>query len=524
MEWWKTGVVYQIYPRSFQDSNGDGVGDLPGIIARLDYLAELGIDAVWLSPFYPSPMADFGYDISDFLDVDPIFGTLDDFDELTSTAHSLGLKVIIDIVPNHTSEEHPWFQESRASLENPRRDWYVWSDGEGDEPPNNWLSVFGGSAWEKDEMTGEWYLHSFLKEQPDLNLRNPEVEQAIFDVFRFWLDRDVDGFRIDVAHRIMKDPHLRDNPLAPEGHRTGFKDLADYDTQLHIHNLGHPDVHHFYRRLRRLLDSYPGDRFTVGEIHESDMTKWASYYGELDEMHMPFNFNLLYAPWTAADFSERIAAVESALPSGAWPNYVLGNHDEARIASRFGRPQARLAAMLLLTLRGTPTLYYGDELGLPEASIPSELSQDPWGKRVPGLSRDGCRTPMQWDATDNAGFSTYPPWLPVTDDFQHRNVAAMWDDPASILHLYRRLLSLRRAEPALTAGRLELLSEKPPEVLAYRRASEDQRLTVLLNFSSQPQTVEVDAGVLLLSTSPNRSPGSIDSSLVLDAHEGLVIR
>lgn len=523
MEWWKTGVIYQIYPRSYQDTNGDGVGDLPGIIDRLDYLVGLGVDAIWLSPFYPSPMADFGYDISDFLDVDPIFGTLDDFDRLVDRAHRLGLRVIIDIVPNHTSEQHPWFIESRSDRDNGKRDWYVWRQGRGDDPPNNWLSVFGGSAWERDDTTGEWYLHSFLKEQPDLNLRNPEVEAAILDVFRFWLDRDVDGFRIDVAHRIMKDPDLTDNPPAPPGHRTGFKDLAEYDTQLHIHNVGHPDVHAFYRRLRRLLDSYPGDRFAVGEIHEADMTKWAAYYGELDEMHMPFNFNLLYSPWTAAEFGRRVDAVEAALPPGAWPNYVLGNHDETRIATRFGDPHARLAAMLLLTLRGTPTLYYGDEIGLPEAVIAPEKTQDPWGVRVPGLSRDGCRTPMQWDSSINAGFTTSRPWLPVTEDYRDRNVATTWDEPHSLLHLYRRLLSLRSSEPALTAGDYQRIELAPDGVLGYLRSHGSEQLAILLNFTLDPQSVDV-AGKVILSTAIERPAGEATRLMTLAPMEGIIVR
>ncbi|MEM1271444.1 MAG: alpha-amylase family glycosyl hydrolase, partial [Bacteroidota bacterium] len=423
--WWKTGVVYQVYPRSFQDANRDGVGDLAGILSRVGYLAHtLGIDAVWLSPFYRSPMADFGYDVADYTDVDPIFGTLEDFDELRAAIHAHGLKLIVDFVPNHSSDQHPWFMESRLSKESPKRDWYVWRDPAPDGgPPNNWLSVFGGSAWTFDEPTGQYYLHSFLEEQPDLNWRNPDVEAAMHDALRFWLDRGVDGFRLDVAHFIMKDPELRDNPLASDAGEY-HKDMGDYDTQEHIHDKGHPDVHAAFARIRQVLDEYP-DRYSVGEIHEFDWEQWASYYGNGKGLHMPFNFGLLKAKWEAGSVREIVDAVEAAVPDNGWPNYVLGNHDEKRIATRLGEPQSRAAAVLLLTLRGTPTLYYGDELGMREASIPDALQQDPWGQRVPGLGRDGCRTPMQWDASSNAGFTEAAmPWLPVQSGYPHRNVAA----------------------------------------------------------------------------------------------------
>ncbi len=342
--WWQTGVIYQIYPRSFKDTSSNGVGDLAGIVEQLDYLSDtLGVDAIWLSPFYPSPMADFGYDVSNYTDVHPMFGDLAMFDRLVQGAHERGLKVVIDIVPNHTSDQHPWFVRVAQRGDNPKRHWYIWADAKPDgSPPNNWLSNFGGSAWEWDASTQQYYLHSFLKEQPDLNWRNPDVKAAMFDVYRFWLERGVDGFRIDVAHYIMKDPVLRDDPPNPDRAKNVvvFKDLGEYDSLLHIYDKGHPDVHGVYRELRKVLDSYSAGapRMMVGEIHIFDLKEWAKYYGEnLDEIHLPFNFGLIGMPWDAQRVRARVDAIESAVPPGGWPNYVMGNHDEHRLASRYGR-------------------------------------------------------------------------------------------------------------------------------------------------------------------------------------------
>ena len=466
--WWQTGVVYQIYPRSFVDTTANGVGDLRGVISKLDYLDDtLGIDAIWLSPFYPSPMADFGYDVADYTDVHPLFGDLAAFDDLIAEAHRRGLKIIIDFVPNHSSNQHPWFLESRSSRDNPKRDWYVWADPKPDgggagqhRLPNNWLSVFGGSAWEWDEATCQYYLHSFLKEQPDLNWRNPEVKAAMFDVVRFWLERGVDGFRLDVAHYIMKDPEMRDNPVNPNPQGTLRRPAREYDLLIHLHDKGHPDTHNVFREFRQLLDAYSAGqpRFSVGEIHIFDWQKWASYYGEnLDELHMPFNFALLNVEWEAREVREVVDALEAAIPPGAWPNYVLGNHDYWRIASRYGQAQARVAAMLLLTLRGTPTLYYGDEIGMTDVPVPPEQQQDPWGLNQPGFTRDPCRTPMQWISGPNAGFSapeTPELWLPLASDYQEVNVERQLEDPSSILSLHRCLLAYRKATPALKWGEL----------------------------------------------------------------------
>jgi len=532
--WWQTGVVYQIYPRSFQDATGDGIGDLQGVLSRLDYLADtLGVDAIWLSPFYPSPMVDFGYDVADYTNVDPVFGNLDTFDRLVAEAHLRGLKLIIDLVPNHSSDQHPWFLESRSSRHNPKRAWYTWADPRPDGgPPNNWLSVTGGPAWTRDETTGQYYLHSFGKEQPDLNWRNPEVKAAMFDVVRFWLDRGVDGFRIDMAHHIMKDPDLRDNPPNPKPGKTLHKPFGPYDSQLHIYDKGHPDVHAVYREFRQLLDSYSQEqpRMSVGEIHIFDWQEWATYYGQnLDELHLPFNFQLLGVPWQAAAVRRVVDGLEAALPPGAWPNYVLGNHDESRLASRFGRIEARVAAMLLLTLRGTPTLYYGDEIGMVDVPIPPEQQQDPWGFRVPGLGRDPGRTPMQWSPQPNAGFSapdTPHLWLPLAPDYCEVNVERQLADPTSLLSLYRRLLAYRQASPALKLGSYHPLDGVPEDCYLYSRQSAGQQLLVALNFAAREQRLSLPGlagAAIVVSTYLDREGAIGAGELNLRANEGLIL-
>ncbi|MEA3376945.1 MAG: alpha-amylase family glycosyl hydrolase [Chloroflexota bacterium] len=531
--WWQTGVIYQVYPRSFKDTTGNGVGDLRGIIEELDYLSDtLGVDAIWLSPFYPSPMADFGYDVSDYTDVDPLFGDLDTFDELVTRAHRRGLRVLIDLVPNHTSDRHPWFIESRSTRDNPSRDWYIWADPQPDgSPPNNWLSVFGGSAWEWDEITEQYYLHSFLKEQPDLNWRNPEVRDAMFEVVRFWLERGVDGFRIDVAHHIMKDLQLRDNPLDAQRARSIHRPMGDYDSQFHKYDCGHPDVHDVYREFRQILDSYNHQRprVSIGEIHIFDWEEWVSYYGEnLDELHMPFNFALLNVNWDAQAVRDVVDSLEVALPEGAWPNYVLGNHDEPRLTSRYGRDGARVAAMLLLTLRGTPTLYYGDEIGMVNVPVPPERRQDPWSETLPHMGRDPCRTPMQWSGEPNAGFSpawTPELWLPLADDYETMNVARELEEPTSILNLYRRLLAYRKATPALMWGRYAPIDGVAEACYAFLRQTDEQRILVALNFSDQQQdlTLPAGGGTIAVSTHLDRT-GSIDpTALSLRGNEGLII-
>ena len=536
--WWKSGVVYQVYPRSFQDSNGDGVGDLPGITGRLQYIADLGVQAVWLSPFYRSPMADFGYDVSDYCDVDPMFGTLADFDALLAFAHELELKVIVDFVPNHSSDQHPWFAESRSSRDNPKRDWYTWRPPTDREDignrPNNWLAVFGGPAWTLDPATGEYYLHSFLPEQPDVNWRNPDLRAAMIDAMRFWLDRGVDGFRFDVAHSIMKDPALRDNPPAAADWRTAglFKPMGEFGAQQHIYDRAHPDLHGVYREVRALLDSYERDgrpRFSIGEIHVSDMHEWAGYFGENDELHMPYNFTLLKTDWTPSAIRSTIEACEASLVSRpwAWPNWVLGNHDEHRVASRLGAGQARNAMLLLLTLRGTPTIYYGDELGMPDVPIAEDHQQDPWAIRVPGygLGRDPERTPMQWDATENAGFAlpAAVPWLPIATDHALRNVKMQRADEGSMLAFTRALLHLRQASAALSTGSYTSIDVGDDRVLAYQRSAGDERIICVLNLSAQIVAINVP-GDILLHTTADAVLRDTDGSLVLAGDAGAVLR
>jgi alpha-glucosidase len=532
--WWQHGVIYQIYPRSFKDSNDDGIGDLQGILAQLDYLSWLGVDAFWISPFYPSPMVDFGYDVSNYTDVDPIFGDLATFDALVQQAHQRKLNVIIDLVVNHTSDQHPWFLESRSSRTSPKRDWYVWTDAKQDgSPPNNWLSLFGGSSWEWDAATGQYYLHSFDKKQPDLNWRNSQVKEAMFDVVRFWLERGVDGFRIDAAHIIMKDPQLRSNPPNPGRARTMHKPMGEYDSQLHLYDKGHEDAHVIYRELRQLLDSYSAEhpRLVIGEMHIVDLEQWARYYGaNLDEMHMPFNFGLLMSEWNATAIRQSINAYEAILPPDAWPNYVLGNHDEPRIVTRIGPAQARLAMLLLLTLRGTPTLYYGDEIGMHDADIPPERVQDPLAKGMPGkgLGRDPARTPMQWDSSPNAGFSppNVEPWLPVPNDYKQLNVSVERDDLHSMLTLTRTLLELRHTAPALNAGSYHPIENVPTTCFVYLRQFADQRYLIALNFSNEQQTLslpEIAGGRIVISTHLDREEYVDLSDLQLRANEGCVI-
>src|SRR5271166_100421 len=500
--WWQRGIIYQIYPRSFQDSNADGIGDLDGIRHRLDYLCELGVDAVWISPIYPSPMADFGYDITDYCDIDPIFGTLGDFDRLLSEVHSRGLKLVLDFVPNHTSDRHPWFLESRSSRRNPNRNWYIWRDpAPGGGPPNNWLAHFGGSGWEFDPTTGQYYYHAFLKEQPDLNWRNPEVRQAMYAVLRFWLDRGVDGFRVDVLWLLIKDEQFRDNPQNPawQPHQAGIGRLVQR------YSADQPEIHEVVAEMRAILDTYV-DRVLIGEIY-LPVERLVSYYGrDMKGAHLPFNFQLIFVVWNAAQISRIVGDYEAALPAGGWPNWVLGNHDQKRIATRIGAAEARVAAMLLLTLRGTPTLYYGDELGLQNVPIPPDRVQDPRERNEPGLGlgRDPARTPMPWDASPNAGFTESTPWLPVNADFTTRNVAALAADPNSILSLYRRLTALRRERVVLHSGTY-VARHSDNDVMAFERRHEEGRnVLVALNFCRAPRrlTLPDDANDarLLLST------------------------
>jgi alpha-glucosidase len=524
--WWQHGIVYQIYPRSFQDSNGDGIGDLVGIRLRLDYLRWLGVDAIWISPIYPSPMADFGYDITDYCGVDPIFGTLDDLDLLLADAHARGLKVILDFVPNHTSDRHPWFLESSSSRSSSKRDWYIWRDpGADGGPPNNWLANFGGSGWQYDATTKQYYYHSFLREQPDLNWRNPDVRRAMYDVLRFWLARGVDGFRIDVLWLLIKDDQFRDNPPNPawQPGRPGI------DRLLQRYSADRPEVHDIVAEMRAVLDAYP-QRLLIGEVY-LPVERLVAYYGrDMRGAHLPFNFQLIFAAWNAGEIARIVAEYEAAMPKGGTPNWVLGNHDQKRIATRVGAAGARLAVMLLLTLRGTPTIYYGDELGLEDVPISPELVQDGWELNEPGLGlgRDPARTPMPWDSTTNAGFTTGVPWLPLNPDCATRNVAVQATDAGSILALCRSLMTLRREQPALHAG-LYGGARIEQNVFAFeRRHGEETRLMVALNFGSTVQCsalpADAGAGRVLLSTALDRGQDEVSAQIELRPAEGVILQ
>jgi alpha-glucosidase len=522
--WWQRGVIYHVYPRSFLDTDGDGIGDLPGITRGLAYLEWLGVDAVWISPIYPSPMKDFGYDISDHTAVDPRFGTLAQFDALVAEAHRRGLRVIIDYVPNHTSDQHPWFVSSRAARDDPYRDWYVWRDPGGDGgPPNNWRSVFGGSAWTWDPTTAQYYYHAYLREQPDLNWRHAGVQEAMLAVMRFWLDRDVDGFRVDALRQLVEDDQLRDNPPNPDYHRG----LGPYQALLPVHTTDQPGTLRAAERMRALVDRYP-DRLLIGELY-LPIERLVAYYGEGGAgVHLPSNFHLIFVQWHGRRIAELIAAYEAALPPGAWPNWVLGNHDRHRVMTRVGAAQGRVAAMLLLTLRGTPTLYYGDEIGMRNVEIPPEQVQDPWEKNVPGLGlgRDPERSPMQWEAGPSAGFTTGRPWLPVPSDAEWVNVARQRDDPASILTLYRRLLALRRERPALVVGAYEPL-DADGDVLAFVRRAGADRCLVVLNLGPSIQELAMPAalqgGRVRISTHLHREGRPVGDRLDLAADEGVVV-
>jgi len=516
-EWWRRAVIYQVYPRSFQDSNTDGVGDLPGLLQRLEYLAWLGVDALWLSPVYPSPMADFGYDVSDYTGIDALFGDLADFDRVVAKAHALGLKVILDFVPNHTSDRHPWFAESRSSRANPKRDWYIWRDGKTGGPPTNWLSEFGGSAWTFDAATGQYYYHAYLAAQPDLNWRNPEVRAAMHAAMRFWLDRGVDGFRLDTIEHLIEDSALRDNP--PNENWTP----ADPPTQKlrRRFTTDQPEISEALQGLRSVTDDYD-NRVLIGETY-LPLERVVTYYGH--GIHLPFNFHLIGAAWQAKTIAALIQRYEDLLPPGAWPNWVLGNHDRSRIAARVGPAQARIAAMLLLTLRGTPTMYYGDELGLSDVPIHPERVQDPWEKNVPGhgLGRDPVRTPMPWDGSLHGGFSSAEPWLPLNTDSTKLNVEVLRDDPASILTLYRKLLALRSRTPALSIGDYGHIGHDR-NVLMFERRHDQSLYMIALNMSATEITVSLpNSGRVALSTHLDRETESFVRLVALRADEGVVL-
>jgi len=502
--WWRDGVIYQIYPRSFVDSNGDGVGDLPGILSRLDYIASLGVDAIWLSPINTSPMHDFGYDISDYEDIDPVFGTRADFETLIAEAHRRELKIVMDLVINHTSIEHPWFKESRASRSSPKADWYIWRDAPTDKKyPNNWASVYGGSAWEWDETRKQFYYHMFFKEQPDLNWRNPDVRAALMNTARYWLDRGVDGFRLDVATAYFKDAQFRDNPpsltLSPRAALPWFRQKRLYDIE-------QPELHDAYREFRRVLDSYPG-RGAVGEVLLTEDAEVVARYVGDDQLPMMLDLGLVNQPWLPRSFQRSVMEHEAAFAPDAWPCYCLSNHDWPRHVTRhgggpFAEARVKVAAAMLLTLRGTPVLYMGEEIAMPSPHLARHDLKDPPSKLYwPFYNRDSARTPMQWTDSLNAGFTTGKPWLPVGPSHKTINVGAQTDDPDSALNFYRALLRLRKSSPALRRGTYRPLIERPVAAMTYLRETDSQIMLVALNFFGH----DVDAPMPPGSWSPRLS-------------------
>jgi alpha-glucosidase len=537
--WWHSAVVYQIYPWSFQDSNGDGIGDLPGIISRLDYLKgtpdSLNIDAIWLSPLYPSPMHDFGYDVMDYCAIDSRFGTLEDFDRLTAEAHRRGIRVVMDLVLNHTSDQHPWFIESRSSRRSEKRDWYYWADGTAHHPPSNWAARFGGSAWTKDKHTGQYYLHSFLPEQPDLNWTNPAVRDAMFGVVRFWLERGVDGFRLDAINWLGKDTSWPDNPR-----RLAWR---SYYRQVHRYDRDQPQAHETLRALRVAVKNYP-DTMLVGEASSDTPGGPAAFYGSgTNELHEVFDFRLLRSPWQADVFRRLILESDRAVPGGGWPPIVFSNHDQSRHIDRYGKDgdpvrRARAAALLLFTLRGTPFVYYGEELGLRDGRLrrsdlrdPYTIRYWPWKK-----GRDPARTPMPWDTSPHAGFTTGTPWLPLSADWRRTNVVQGQRDTGSMLSLYKRLIRVKKGSRALTAGSYEPIDGGPNDCLLFHRRvqtdTHQEAMLVAINFSTHAQTISLPtsaslpqrSGRLVLSTDPQRSEGRWSADrFSLGPEEGMMV-
>jgi alpha-glucosidase len=499
--WWRGAVTYQIYPRSFLDTDGDGVGDLPGIIERLDYVASLGVDAIWIAPFFRSPMADFGYDIADYRDVDPLFGTLADFDALLAKAHRLGLKVMIDQVLSHTSIEHAWFRESRESRDNPKADWYVWADAREDgSAPNNWLSLFGGPAWKWEPRRGQYYLHNFLASQPDLNFHHPDVRAAILDSVRFWLEKGVDGFRLDAINFCFHDRELRDNPPKPKEKRVGrgFSPDNPYAFQYHYYNNTQPENLAFLGELRTLMDRYP-DAATLGEISSEDSLATMAEYTRPGRLHMGYSFELLTDDFSAAHIRGTVQALEAQMTDG-WPCWAISNHDVERVLTRWGRDQpspqlANLLAAMVCSLRGSVCVYQGEELGLTEAELPYESLQDPYGIAFwPQFKgRDGCRTPMPWnDADAHAGFSRGMPWLPVPQEHRALAVSRQDADPHSVLNGFRAFMRWRKSQPALRWGDIAFIDTAEP-VLAFTRHLDGQTVLVVFNLAGAPIDIHLPA-------------------------------
>lgn len=527
LPWYRRNVIYQIYPWSFKDSNGDGVGDLRGIIEKLDYLNDghdsLNVGAIWLSPIYPSPMKDFGYDISDYYNIDPRFGNLNDFDELVKKAHARGLKIMMDLVTNHTSTEHPWFKESRSSRNNPKRDWYIWHDPKPDgTPPNNWISVSGGSMWELDEKTYQYYLHNFLPSQPDLNWRNKEVQEEMKRIFEFWIKRGVDGFRVDAASHFIEDGQFRDDPI--NLHYVEGKN-SPYDRLLHTFSTNQPGIKEVIGLMCNVAEQNK-EIFIVSEVYLG-LEELAKFYRFCNTpVHAPFNFSLLNLPWQAKEIRESIEAYEKTLEPQDVPTYVLGNHDNSRIATRRGPAQARASALLLLTLRGTPFIYYGEELGMEDVGIPKNQLKDGFIETSDGVySRDPERTPMQWDDTTHAGFTIGKPWLPVSKDYKILNVENQISDPHSMLNLYRTLINFRNNSDALLRGSYHSIQTKSPNVFAFIRESEKEKLLIFINFSSQiiTEPFEFVVGRMIVSTHMDHMNLPVSHEITLRPYEACLV-
>ncbi|MGH7141857.1 MAG: alpha-glucosidase [Candidatus Saccharimonadales bacterium] len=496
-------TVYQIYPRSFKDSNNDGIGDLLGIISKLDYIKDLGVDAIWLCPIFPSPMVDFGYDISEYQDVDPIFGNLSDLERLIEQAHKRGIRILLDLVANHTSDQHEWFRQSKSSRDNPKRSWYIWRDGQtGDQPPNNWLALFGGSAWEFDPLTRQYYMHSFAKQQPDLNWQNEEVRQAIKQVMNFWLKKGVDGFRMDAVNFYAKDPSFSDDPVNPafNAHRD-----SPYDQLLHYKSMGQPKMFDYLRELTGVLESY-GDRFMILEASFSilfDVTSYINFYRNTDtRVASPFNFIDLYLPWDAINFQRFINDFQGRMLPSYTPVYMTGNHDRPRLATRIGADSIKAAAVLFLTLPGASVIYYGEEIGMENSDIAISHTQDVYEKNIPGLGlgRDPERTPMQWSNAPNAGFSGHEPWLPIGQNYLDCNVQAEIQVKNSVLNLYKVLVSLRSGSDAISKGTYQPLELTHPDLLGFIREYKRHKLAIVINFSKAHPAPCIVNGKLILST------------------------
>ena len=517
-EWWQHAVFYEIYPRSFADSNGDGIGDLKGIAANLAYLKDLGVDAIWITPCFPSPQVDFGYDVSNYENIDAMYGTLEDFDSLQREASKEGIKIILDLVVNHTSDKHRWFEESESSKKNPKRDWYIWRDGKGPgQPPNNWTSTFGGSAWKFDPKTNQYYYHYFYVEQPDLNWRNPAVRDAMFDVTRWWYKRGVAGFRLDAVDTLFEDPNLKDNPVLP-----GKNKFGDPNTD-EINNKRFPEVHTALQGLRKVADDF--DAVLIGETWTKDISELKQYYGSgARELQMPMDFMFTQVkPLSASEFRKRVAEIDSA---GGWPVFVISNHDMVRAATRWGDGKHndainKMMAAFFLTLRGTPIMYYGEELGM-ENTDPTrkEDVKDPIGRTgwPEEKGRDGERTPMQWNTEKNAGFSTGTPWLPVPPNYKTRNVESETKDPDSVLSFYKKVLALRHSNESLREGAYASITDDP-NVYAYLRTYQNEAVLVVLNMSDTSRTIQLDAGkqgfsaeAKTLLTSMKGVPGEVNTA------------